>query len=415
MCRLPALALLAAALPAAAQGQTTPPRTDPQAMTVAGRPRPELDPLGVRLGGFRLDAMAELRPGYDSNLLGQAGRAPESTYGGTAGAASLNSNWTQHAVGASAQVASQQYLRHRALDWHDWSAGTQGRYELGQGSSVEARYRHYREHLDVYSYDVQGAGIARPVPFTSDELQLTAVARLNRYRLISGASYRTYRYEDLREAGVVNPLSRQSFNAAAGTLGGSYEVAPGRHATATVRLQDISHLDSSARARDSLTAEALLGVQYDFDGVWQGRAAFGWRRRDYQGATLRPLSGPAAELALTWLPSGMTTVGLSLARTVEESIQPNAVSYTRSVMQLRVDHEWRRNVILSAEAGLDNRDYQVTHQNATDLRLAIGPRWMVNRRLTLSAGYTNIQRLWSSTRGSEFGRHLVEMRLRAAL
>lgn len=214
---------------------------------------------------------------------------------------------------------------------------------------------------------------------------------------------------------MVNRLSRQSFNAAAGTLGGSYEVAPGRHATATMRVQDITHLDRPARVRDSLTAEALLGVQYDFDGVWQGSAAFGWRRRDYQGAALRPLSGPAVELALTWLPSGMTTVSLSLARTLEESIQPNAVSYTRSLGQLRVDHEWRRNVILTGEAGLDHRAYQTTHQNATDLRLGLGPRWMINRRLTLSAGYTHIQRLWSSTHGSEFGRHLVEMRLRAAL
>ncbi len=410
-----ALALLATTLPAAGQAQTAPPRTDPLAMTVAGRPRPELDPLGVRLGAFRLDGMAELRPGYDSNLLGQAGRAPESAYGGTAGALSLNSGWLQHAVGASATVAAQQYLRHRTLDWHDWSAGAQGRYDLGFGSSVEARYRHYREHLDVYSYDVQGAGIARPVPYTSDELQVTTTGRLNRYRLITGASYRSYRYDDLREAGGVTPLSRQSFNATTGTLGGSYEVAPGRHATASLRVQDISHLDSSARGRDSLTAEALLGVQYDFDGVWQGRAAFGWRRRDYQGATLRPLSGPAAELTLTWLPSGMTTVSLSLARTIEESIQPNAVSYTRSLGLLRVDHEWRRNVILFAEAGLDNRDYQVLHQGATDLRLGIGPHWMVNRRLTLSAGYTHMQRLWSSGRASEYGRHLVEMRLRAAL
>ena len=53
-----------------AEAQSLVPRDVERGITVGTRPRPDFDPLGVRLGGFRLDASLEAGLGWDSNLLG---------------------------------------------------------------------------------------------------------------------------------------------------------------------------------------------------------------------------------------------------------------------------------------------------------------------------------------------------------
>ena len=55
----------------AAAQQGINPRDVQRGVTVNTRPRPDYDPLGVRLGAFRLDGLVEIGPGFDSNLFGR--------------------------------------------------------------------------------------------------------------------------------------------------------------------------------------------------------------------------------------------------------------------------------------------------------------------------------------------------------
>ncbi len=410
-----AVALLLGGLPWATQAQTIAPQDTARGVTVTSRPRPDFDPLGVRLGNFRLDGAVEAGGGFDSNVYGRHSNVKSNGYATEAGSLSINSDWTQHALGASASTQSRQYLSRSSLDWTDYNVGGFGRYDFSADTNVEARYRHYREHLDVYNFDVQTAGIVQPVPYDSDELSVTGTTRFNRFGLLATGVYRTYRFEDVNIGGVRTKVSQQSFNSAIGAIGGSYAVADGRYVTAIMRFQDISYTNSVSSGRDSFTYEALLGFQYDFDGVWQGRLAVGWRHRDYRGPNLKPLQGLAAEGSLIWQPTQLTSVTFNVARTIEESIRLNVVSYTRTTGGVRLDHELLRNVILMADARLDNRVYQNPNQTATDLILTAGPRWLINRNLSLSASYSYAQRVQTSGGIQEYGRHVMELRLRVAI
>ena len=407
--------MLVGAMPVVAEAQSVSPQATARGVTVLNRPRPDFDPLGIRLGSFRLDGSVEAGGGYDSNVYGRNTNVKSSGYATEAAVIALNSDWTQHAVGASANTQSRQYLSRSNLDWTDYSLGGYGRYDFSADSNMELRYRHYREHLDVYNFDVQTAGIVQPVPYESDEIAATGTTRFNRLGLVATGVYRTFRFEDVVFNGVRNKVSQQSFNSAIGAFGGSYALADGRHVTAIMRFQDITYSNAVSSGRDSFTYEALVGFQYDFDGVWQGRAAIGWRHRDYRSPNIKPLEGLAAEGALTWQPTQLTTVTFNIARTIEESIRQNAVSYTRTTGGVRVDHELRRNVILMADARLDNRAYQSPNQTATDLVLTMGPRWLINRNLSLNATYSYAQRVQSSGGIQEYGRHVLELRLRVAI
>jgi hypothetical protein len=412
-----ALVLLAAGLPSTAQAQRASPQVVVQrGNTVETRPRPDFDPLGVRLGGFRLDGFVEGGIGYDSNVFARKNNVVGDGYAQETGTVALSSDWTRHAVGASAIIDSRQYFSRNEVNWTDWNVGGFGRYDIDSWTNVDASYRHYREHLDVYNFDVQSANIFKPVPYDSDEVQASGSTRFNRLGLTALGIYRTFRFEDVDLNGVRQTTSNNNFDTMIGVLGGSYAFNPGRFLTATVRLQDISYEKSVSRARDSFTWVALLGLEYDFDGVWAGRVGFGYQQRDYNSPQIKTLEGPAAEGRLSWSPTQLTTVTFNVARTIEESIRQDAVSYIRTTAGLRVDHEYLRNVLLGAEFRADRREYGGSSgQTATDGVFQLSSRWLLNRSVSLVGTYAYNRRFEATGQVETYDRNLVQVRLRVAL
>ncbi|WP_135466845.1 outer membrane beta-barrel protein [Crenalkalicoccus roseus] len=407
--------LVGGAIATEASGQAFGGRDVERGVTVPTRPRPEFDPLGVRLGGFRLDAALQAGVGWDSNVFGRRGNQVSDGYATQRLDASLNSLWSTHALGFSADLEARQQFSRSELDWTDWSIGGFGRYDFSVDTSVRAEYRHYRAHLDVYDFDVQRAGVFRPVPYDSDEISVSGTTRLNRIGLLAIGTYRTFRFEDVGGQGPFSRVSTNDFDTVIGALGTSYFFAPGRAANLVVRLQDISYRDSIARGRDSFTWEALAGLQYDFDGVWQARLSIGWRERDYRAPQFRNLSGPAVEGSLTWAPTLITTLRLAVASTIEESIRQDSVGYRRYNGSLTIDHELLRNVILTGQARLERREYERPTQTVTDGVLTLGANWLINRNLALIGSYSHYNRLSASGGISEWDRNLLQVRLRIAL
>jgi hypothetical protein len=160
---------------------------------------------------------------------------------------------------------------------------------------------------------------------------------------------------------------------------------------------------------------ALVGFEYDFDGVFAGLIRVGWQRRDYRGSQIKTLEGPALEGRLSWSPSQLTTVTFNAARTIEESIRLDAVSYQRTTAGVRVDHEFLRNVILGAELRADRREYDQPSESITDAVAQINGRWLINRSISLVGSYAYNRRLEATGRAEGFDRNLVQVRLRVAL
>ncbi len=409
------LGLIAAALPLGeAHAQLGDSPEVQRGITVVNRQRPDYDPLGVRLGGFRLNGAVEAGPGWDSNVFGRNRNVVSDGFAEERGNLNLRSDWTTHAVGVSANSANRQYFSQRRLDWNDWDVGGFGRYDFSADTSLQGQYRHYRAHLDVFNFDVQATGIVQPVPYDSDEVSVTGNTRFNRLGLIAQGVYRTFKFEDAVIRNTLTPVSQNSFNTAIGALGASYALAPGRNVTAVVRVQDIKYTEGIASFRDSITWEALGGFDYDFDGVWQARFALGWRQREYSGPQ-KPLQGPAIEVGVTYAPTQLTTARFRLTRTIEESIRQDAVSYQRTQVGLTVDHEYLRNVLLQADLLYDRREYESPNQTVGDGVLALSARYLLNRNASVVASYAYRRRFEATGGFREFDRNLLQLRLRLAI
>ena len=408
------------ALPGLAEAQV--PRGEAaRGVSVANRARQDYDPLGVRLGGFRANAAAEFGLGYDDNVFGTKNKTGDGYY--TYGAdGSVQSDWSTHALGVTGRIERRQYFDQSDLDWTDYAIGAFGRYDFTPETNVEVRLNRVQEHLETTSVDVQQSGIQRPEPYAFNEVQVQGQTRFNRLGVVVLGNWRGYEFEDLDLGPATTPgarppgdLSINNYDSAIGALGLSYEIGAGRYVNLIGRYQDITYSDSTQSGRDSKTWEVLGGFTYDFDGIWGLRVALGYRNRDYDDPRLKNLSGPAFEGELTWQPTLLTTVGFGARSTIEESIRQNAVSYTRRQGHVRVDHEYLRNVILGAELGVDNREYEQPSQEATDGYLILSARYLINRNVSLVGSYQHIRRLTSSSGIEEFDRNLVQLRLRIAL
>jgi hypothetical protein len=409
-------------LPSLAEAQAIPRGEAARGVTVANRAREDFDPLGVRLGSWRINAAADLGVGYDSNLFGTQGNRTSDGFGILGAEAGAQSDWSSHALGVTGRVEQRSYFNESSQDWTDYAVGIFGRYDLTPDTSVAGRVNRVQSHLDASSLDVQEAGLARPVPYTYTEVQAEAQTRLNRVGMLVLGNWRGYQFQNVDAGPPVAPgqlppgeVSIYDFNSAIGAIGLNYEIGPGRFLNLIGRYQDITYQDSSQRPRDSKTVSALVGFTYDFDGIWGFRGAIGYLQRDYTGQGLKNLSAPTFDAAVTWQPTQLTTVTGGLLRTVEESIRANAVSYTRTAGLIRVDHEYLRNVILGAEAGFAWLEYEQPSQQATDVYGILSARWLINRNFSLVASYQYIQRVAATAGIEEYDRNLLQLRLRMAL
>lgn len=381
--------------------------------TVMDRPRPEVDPAGVRFGGFRLHAAATTGVGFDDNLLGTRRGRISDGFAEFGARASLVSDWTTHELGVRAGVLNRTYFSESNFDWTDWDAGVSGRFDLATNASVTAGYTHRRQHLEPQSVDIQQAGLAQPVPYSIDEFNIGGVVTLNRVTLGLGAEYQMYRYDDVPgPGGDVSFFDNNSFVT---RLDGRYEFVEGRSITLGLRYQNLDYTDAAANDRDSNTYAVLVGFRYDFDGIWAARIAVGYARREYAGSQFKPLDSPAIDVNVTWNPTPITTVSFSASRSIQESIRSTVASYVSTYAQARVDHELYRNVVISGLAGVNGAEYQEPSERATDLVLGVSVNWLINRNLAMTLDYRYVNRFQHSGGLEGYDQNVAILRLRAAI
>jgi hypothetical protein len=412
---IPAVVGLLVAQAAGAAAQSIGPEATARGVTVMTRPRPEFDPAGVRLPGFRLDTSLETGLGYDDNLL--PGRSPSRSGGFFEESLNVSgaTTWTRNAIEVFATQTTRQHLQDSDLNWLDYAIGGSGRYDIGRASSVRLRYEHVRSHIDVDNVDVLEEGTSVPVPYDTDIFQIGSTAGFNRLTLSGLVDYRLLRYEDVTFDNTRDVVSNNNHDELLGEGAAEYSFLPGSSVIGLVRLQDINYDREQQRGRDSFTWEAQAGLKYDFDGFWAARVLAGYRNRDYEQPGLKSLSSPAFEGELTLMPSQLTTVTLTLRRTIEESIRETSVSYTRTAARLRADYEVLRNLIVSGEVRGEKREYPRGGGDVADVIGLMEARMLLNRNMAVVASYQHTERVEAPSGIREYSRNQVLLRLRFAL
>lgn len=359
-------------------------------VTVSSRQRPEYQDRGVRLGSFSLHPSLVESVGYESNVLGTA-RPSGSGVVDTVAGVQANSDMSWLDLNGAVEVNDVRYLDLPRQSYTNWSARLNGAHQLGR-DLVSVRF----EHLDLTQtprdLDVPQA-LDRPLSWRRTSISGSYRANFNRLSVTPSIQVARYTYDSGTAGGNVYPQGFRNRAVLSPALTLGYDFSPGRSAVVVVREAVAFYSQSlpGLPKRNYQDTAILAGFDYDITGLLRARALFGYEVRSFAASVYRNIHAPVAELSLIWNPSGMTTVTAAVARRIADAAEEVSAGVTETSARLRVDHEYRRNLLLSANAGVAFNSYG-SGGNQVLYSAGAGITYLANRYLRLAGTYEFLAR-----------------------
>lgn len=371
-------ASLMAIVPANSLAQTVPYYQDyDQDVSVRNRPRPEYDPMGMRLGGFDLNAQLDLSVTSTDNLFADVDAlAEDDIYFDVSPYARLASHWSRHAVGVEAGANFRMHEEFSSEDAETYFTRGFGRLDIGSNSSLTGNLG-FAHVVEPRTDPDSPLPPFEPVEYDRTDASLTAQHRFNRFRLAGTVARSEYEFDDAFQAAFRDnevTLFRGRVEA---------EVTP----RIGVLLQ--AETDERDYADPTLSSEGqtyLVGAVVHFTDLMRGEVAVGQFERDYDsGATV---DGTAVSANLEWYITRLTTLSFNARRNSEEVIGGTTLApYVATSYGARVDHELLRNVILTAGVQAGTREYETIDRDDDFVYADAGVDYLVNRRVVVRGRY----------------------------
>ncbi len=386
--------------------------------TVIDRRRPEVEPLGVRAGAFRILPRVEVGPTYQSNVFATENNEQDDVVWIINPSIAARSDFADDfALNLMAAAEIGRYSDFTSENYTDYRLAADGRFDIDRERAVEGNLFHRGDHEGRGDPDLE-TGFAEPVEYTRTGGGLGYRQRFNRISVGVRGEAERLDFDDVRRTGggVDNQDDRDRWEHGA-SLRVGYQVTEAVEAFVRGTLTRIRHLDDRDDAgfdRDSSGYEVVAGAAVELTGLLTGEAFAGYLSRDFEDARLSDFGGLGFGGRLVWSPTGLTSVTLAASREVDETgFTRNGVrasSYDRTILALGIDHELLRNLLLDARAQYRVDDFNGVDRSDDVYTLRVGARWLTNRHLTVSGGYT---REWrnSGIPSFDYTDNLVSLRI----
>lgn len=388
-------------------------------VTVLSRVRPEYAYQGVRAGSFVIRPELQETFGYSTNATG-TNRARGSVLNETNATVQALSDWSRHSLGVAFQVDDVRYYDEKQQSYTNWTASVGGTYDIGR-DTVSLGFAH--QNLNQTPRDLDTAQIDQSITYRVTSVRGGYRAVFNRLAVRPELDVSNYDYDNGTAAGVPYIQSYRNRVVVSPSVTAQYELAPRRNLVFVVRDASASYSNNlpGIGRRDYNDISVLAGVDLDASGSLRYRILAGYQVRLFSSSQYKTLQSPVLEAAAIWTPTGLTTVTGSVARRIQDSADESTAGFTGTGLQLTVDHEYLRNVLLNANAGFALNEYDQGQGKQTRYTTGAGVTWLLNRNMRLGATYDFTARQSDATgtltQGQRFGgnytesRYLLQLRL----
>ncbi len=402
-----AAGMIAGPLAAAAQQVEVP--DVPRNVTVAERFRPELDPLGMRAGGFLIYPRVSVLTVYDSNVFARSHDVQDDIALEVSPRILVRSQWSRHALSFSAGADAAFFADESGNNYVDADAGLRGRLDVTRRSAFTGSLKIARRHEG--REDPDDVGAKDVTIFYDGDLSLGYRHQFGRFFVQPRLRFRR---RDFQDEGGVNHDDRDR-NAYIGQLRAGMSVSPRVNAFVQGRYNIIRYDETpndQGLDRDSDGWFVGGGVELDFTGLLFGEISVGYARRDYDDPNLDDPAGFSGMLEVTWNPTRLTSVIFTgeagIAETTVNFDGEDATARMFNTIGVEVIHELRRNILLRGRASFEREDFKGTDRSDNTFRAGLGLGYIVNRWLVVDAGYDFAARD-SDEADRDYLRHVVRV------
>jgi len=373
--------------------------------TVLTRPRPEYDPLGIRVGSFFLFPQMTVIEEYNDNIFATEHDHEDDFITQLVPSVSVESDWNNHALNFAAEGDFGLYANNNDENYQDFAFATDGRLDITREAQLSGGGGVSKRHDDRGNPDTDFSAKDPTVYYQYDAFA-TYFQQFGRFSAtVDGEFYRRdYDDNDSLAGENINNDDRDR-NIYGGGIRGGYEIVPEYEAfvrfDGNTRIYDETPDDVGVN-RDSWGYGIVGGLAFDISGITVGDIFFGYRSQLYDNdSSLRNMDGPTGGMAVDWNVTPLTTIGATVARTIEETTEVGASGYWATAGTLRADHELLRNVLLNVSGGVTNNDYEGTDRNDFIYRAGIGGTYLINRYFSASLDYVFTRRSSDDAPGTD--------------
>ena len=385
----------------------------PVGETVTERPRPKLDPLGVRAGAFTIYPMIEIRESYDSNVFATETGTSDDLITVVHPSIRVKSETTRHRLDFQANARVGKFADNTNENYEDMLFSAQGRLDILRRTRLFAALRYQRLHQDRSSPD-DPATNAEPVEYGNLGGLFAGEHVINRLGFRLEGNFKTLDYDDASTAaGAVIDQDDRDRSEYEFSLRTGYELALEYEAFVRLsyNLKDYDDaLDSSGLNRDSSGYEVRLGATADFSGVTFGEIFAGFLSQSFDDSQLDTVSGPGFGAALSWNPSGLTTVKANARRVVKETTLVGVSGILSSTYSARIDHALLRELMLNARIAFTSAEYEGDTREDDTFVIGFGAQYMMTRHYYLGVKYSYLSRD-STEADQDYDQNLFTVRL----
>jgi len=383
--------------------------------TVERRPRPQYDPLGVRMGSFVLFPQLDVQEQYESNIYATPNDEEDDFITRILPNLTLQSDWNNHQLVLETGGDFGFYADNTDENFQDYYVATRGRVDVRRSTQLRlgGAFRHLHESRE--SPDDPGPNTAEdPTEFNLYSADTSLRHDFGRINATLGGDFTRVSYLDPDAVGGGKVIEHdRDRNVYVGTLRVGYEIQPSYEAfilgSYNKRVYDGTEVGTGID-RDSKGYGVAVGMEVDFGGIIFGDFFAGYRYQDYQDSSLDSIDGVGGGADLTWNVTDLTTINFLATSDIRETTDVDASGRLVTTGEIGVDHELRRNIIMSGNVSVTRDDYQGTSR--TDWIYRAGPdvTYLINRYLRASLGY-NFAKRDSDNSGDDYTNHIVFVRL----
>jgi hypothetical protein len=304
----------------------------------------------------------------------------------------LQSNWSRNALSAYVRGANRSYAHYSSESTFDYQVGGQGRLDAGDGAvSLGGDTGLLTEPRTSPSTT---SGTVHPVRYQQSDFFAMGSQTFNRVRLTGRFDLNDFDYHNGHDPSnhvvVEDDRDRTVY-----TYSGKAEYALSPDAAVFVNGSYNQHHyrlapPSVVTDKDSDGGQVNVGASFDLTHLLRGDVQVGYLDQHFSSSTFRPVSGFSALATVEWFPSDLTTVTVTGSRQIQDASTAFSAVFIAGVAGVQVDHELLRNLILTARYNYENDAYKGTDRNDTISTVFVGARYMMNRFVGVTGGYTYI-------------------------
>jgi hypothetical protein len=383
---------------------------------VLERQKPELAPVGLPLGSFRLYPEVSAGVGITTNVVGASDNPRSDTYAVVVPQVVIASDWGRHELRGIVNYAGTRYRWTSPRDEDAFLAEVSGRLDVVGDSQIngDASYRRTYESQQEANFPVNGGGT---VAVDQARGMLRAALVTNRLRWTVSGDLNSFRYSDtITTTGTRLDLSFRDRQVYRGTVRAEYQFSPDNSVFAQGTYRKTDYVTTNPL--DNRTSDEWrggIGAIADVTDLLRVAGGVGYFRRSYASPVFVPFGGLAIDLRGDYYLSPITTISGVLSRQPEEAAIRGSPGYVASRAGLRVNHELLRSLVPYVGLSYFTGNFKNLDRKDTGVIAVGGFDYTLNRRWVLSLDATYSSRQSSGTQrapGINEFRALTSMKFR---